>query len=164
MGNAEGQEGCFPVAVCPHLGRTGLLTHKIRELEARQREEDGCPGGNGQTNTSPSSIPSLAHRSPADPAADSGVCPKAPPCLKTLANSPVWNETAKFLPQRGGSQRALNTPHPTGPRHSGLEMPFPSQPHQTLTLISNQLSGHLLYETCPQWPRLYPKPWPPHRG
>lgn len=35
MGNDEG----FPVSVCPHLGRTGLPIHRIREIEARQRGE-----------------------------------------------------------------------------------------------------------------------------
>lgn len=37
MGNDEGPAGGFPAPVCPHLGRTGLLTHIIREIEAKQR-------------------------------------------------------------------------------------------------------------------------------
>ena len=39
MGNDEGSAGGFPAHVCPHLGRTGLPTHRIRETEAKESGE-----------------------------------------------------------------------------------------------------------------------------
>lgn len=44
----------FPVPVRPYLGRTGLLTHRIRETKARQRTEAHFSGEAGQTSASPS--------------------------------------------------------------------------------------------------------------
>lgn len=127
MGNDEGQDRCYPVAVCPHLGRTGLLTHKIRELEARQREEAGCPGGNRQTDTSPSSIPSLAHQSQADLA----VCQNAQPWLKTLPSSLICNETCHISARarRKPESPKYPTPHWARPFCARDVLPFPTPPN-----------------------------------
>ena len=152
---------CSLALVCPHLGRTGLLTQCIRQIEGRQKQKARLAHPLPSSPSLPQ--PALLRQRPSLPTSIKQILlsklesvslldldsetPPSPPIASSVA-------TAKYQLQKGESQEDLKYPTPHWSwLFSIFKKPFfPPHLWQTLSSLSNQFKGHLIYETCPSAP------------
>lgn len=121
MGNDEGPAGGFPAPVCPHLGRTGLPTHRIRETEARESGEAPyfpCRGS-GQAVTP---YPQQAHLTLATLPCPIGVKQSLLAKVGSVSTSGIGSATPHSQLHRGYRQPSAMTRKPGGPKHPALHL------------------------------------------